>query len=1498
MSSNQKQSVSSRGGSITKRESTAGRTSTVRRESITRNDFDNMYPHNHLFVLKPENAFRRACVKISTSKPFESFIMLVIISNCVMMALNAPLPEGDKSNINTKLEQFEVYMLAIFILEAFLKVVSQGFILHANSYLRTPWNILDFVVIVTGILPYVGLKDGGNLKFIKAAKVLRPLKLVSGVPSLQLVMSAILKSMGSLMEISLLIGFVIVIYAIIGTSLLTGTFRQTCVFNYSNVFEVASYDNDNPSLCGIPDSSGRQCDNGALCLKKWSGPNNGITSFDNILLGCITVFQCMTCEGWTDIMYAVFKVYDYKGRFTWIYFYSLNVVGAQFMLNLVCGVLSGEFSKENERVANRDEFLRQRAELAAERALEKYDGWIDEGELAAAREQEEKLKKQEELEDQGEIVEPPLTGLQVFIARNTVIRTKLKTFMLSNFMYWVVIGLVFLNSVSGIMQYYNQKKWIDDVINITDNIFLAFFFLEMCLKIYALGPILYFQSKFNLFDCVVVFASVINWLMNFFLKINLGVSVLRQLRLMRLFKFTSHWSSLKNLIASILASMTSIMSLVVLLLLFLMIFGLLGMQLFGGQLKLTNPRSNFDDFFNAILTVFQIVTGEDWNNTMYEGINAYGGPLKAAGLSVSLYYILCTCLGNFVLLNVFLAIAVDNISLTADEKEQIEEEKKACEEHLKEVHEKYSPSHSNEEEPSDERTEGMHPHGEFDSCPNNGVPAKPGENFIENLKNPARMLPQPFKPPILEQNTLFFLPPTNVVRKVIHEVISYAYFDDIILGMILMSSVLLAFEDVTDPKAKINAVLAYIDYGFSTIFTLEAILKIINYGLILHPGAFFRDAWNCVDMFVVACSITSIVLSANQKSGKPVMVKSQIIKVLRILRVLRPLKVINKVPKLKAVFICMIFSLKNVVMVLIITAQLLLIFSIMGVQLFNGLFWYCTDESKDMNECHGNYITFDKNNYNTPVENERTWQTYPFNFENTVEAFITLFASSTGDGWYIHMQRGIDSRGDGLGPIRNNKVWISIYFLMFVVIFSFFFINVFVGMIILTFQEQAAAESGLELDRNTKNSLIFAMSSKPMERFMPEDVKSWQYTAWALIESYPWEMLITSLIIMNILTMVIEYEGEPDNYNVFMNKVSLVFSFVFLFEFALKFFSLGCKQVKFDTSIFRLFRALRLIKLLRRSRSLRILLWTFLKSFQALPYVGMLIFLLFFVYAIIGMQVFSQISLDNPAEPYNNINADNHFRSYFSSTQVLFRIATGENWPGVMRACTADALCDKNLPSYDQISEKCGTFLAYIYFISFIFFCTFLMLNLFIAVIMDNFAFLTEDSSILGPHHLDEVVTVWSDFDPRATGRIKHTEVCELLRQMLPPVGLGRRCLKVLAYKRLVKMNMTLYKDGTVDFNGTFFALVRTGLEVYTENANLKSNDVAFRQMLKKEFPNISKRTLDLIIPRTPKDNKQMTIGKIYSAKLMWENYKSMRNRGQRRKSVYVTETLTTEDDV
>jgi len=217
-----------------------------------------------------------------------------------------------------------------------------------------------------------------------------------------------------------------------------------------------------------------------------------------------------------------------------------------------------------------------------------------------------------------------------------------------------------------------------------------------------------------------------------------------------------------------------------------------------------------------------------------------------------------------------------------------------------------------------------------------------------------------------------------------------------------------------------------------------------------------------------------------------------------------------------------------------------------------------------------------------------------------------------------------------------------------------------------------------------------------------------------------------------------------------------------------------------------------------------------------------------------------------------------------------------------MLACTAPALCDTTLPGYiGKEGSTCGTPIAYVYFVSFIFCCSFLMLNLFVAVIMDNFGYLTQDESILGPHHLDEFVRVWAEYDPRATGRIKHTEVCQLLRQMSPPIGLGTKCPKVVAYKRLIRMNMTLHPDNTVDFTATLFALVRTALDIMTEKNNLQSNDMEMREMLKRVWPKITKKTLDRVIPKRPKGANQMTVGKIYCAKLIYENYRHLKKQGK-----------------
>uniref|UniRef100_A0A3Q7NIM3 Voltage-dependent N-type calcium channel subunit alpha-1B n=1 Tax=Callorhinus ursinus TaxID=34884 RepID=A0A3Q7NIM3_CALUR len=87
-----------------------------------------------------------------------------------------------------------------------------------------------------------------------------------------------------------------------------------------------------------------------------------------------------------------------------------------------------------------------------------------------------------------------------------------------------------------------------------------------------------------------------------------------------------------------------------------------------------------------------------------------------------------------------------------------------------------------------------------------------------------------------------------------------------------------------------------------------------------------------------------------------------------------------------------------------------------------------------------------------------------------------------------------------------------------------------------------------------------------------------------------------------------------------------------------------------NLSFLRLFRAARLIKLLHRGYTIRILLWTFVQSFKALPYMCLLITILFFIYATIGMQVFGNIALDDDT----SINRRNTFRTFLQALMLLF----------------------------------------------------------------------------------------------------------------------------------------------------------------------------------------------------------------------------------------------------
>lgn len=209
---------------------------------------------------------------------------------------------------------------------------------------------------------------------------------------------------------------------------------------------------------------------------------------------------------------------------------------------------------------------------------------------------------------------------------------------------------------------------------------------------------------------------------------------------------------------------------------------------------------------------------------------------------------------------------------------------------------------------------------------------------------------------------------------------------------------------------------------------------------------------------------------------------------------------------------------------------------------------------------------------------------------------------------------------------------------------------------------------------------------------------------------------------------------------------------------------------------------------------------------------------------------------------------------------------------------------------------SCGSDIAFPYFISFYVLCSFLVsiycyinkntiwnillfqiINLFVAVIMDNFDYLTRDWSILGPHHLDEFIRLWSEYDPDAKGRIKHLDVVTLLRKISPPLGFGKLCPHRVACKRLVSMNMPLNSDGTVLFNATLFAVVRTSLRIKTEG-NIDDANAELRAVIKKIWKRTSPKLLDQVVP-PPGVDDEVTVGKFYATFLIQDYFRRFKKR-------------------
>ena len=797
------------------------------------------------------------------------------------------------------------------------------------------------------------------------------------------------------------------------------------------------------------------------------------------------------------------------------------------------------------------------------------------------------------------------------------------------------------------------------------------FFVEMIIKLNGLGWRLYIADSFNIFDGTIVFLSLVEF---FIPGDGGGISVFRALRILRIFKAAARFENLKKVIMTIVLTLPELANFFILLSLAVFFYAVLGLQLYGGTYGDLEeyPRVNFDSFWWSLMTVFQVLTGEDWNAAMFDAIHTNG--MSAAAFFISLIVI-----GGYVLLNLFLAVL------------------------LMKTHEAF-------EKPPDMRMEVLQ--------------RAHKENYVSSIPS---MEPTVESYDRLEGKSFFVMSKHSNFRQSMRDIVRNKSFDNGILLCIMISSMALALEE-PDASPGLLEILDFMDYGFTIIFLIEMTLKIAVLNFYWGASnAYLKDPWNVLDFCVVCASVLSRVMDSD---------KYQWVKSFRVLRALRPLRVIQRVPELKMVVNSLFKAIPIITNVIVLLAMFWLIFGILGVQLFKGQFYSCSDpEVLLQHACSGTF--FDEESTELL---EREWGPPEWGFDNIVVAVITLFEVSTLERWLDIMYLCIDAVGTGHAPVELHSPMMGLFFMLFIMFGSFFMLELFVSAIVAAYTMMNEESDGTAFQSERQRRIVSKMVIGTREdEWSPK--YEWQQPIYDLVSSKNFENTIIVLIVLNTVTMALFFKGMDKAVEAELDWWNSAFTVMFLLEALLKLLALSPTRYfhgpnsgwncfdffivavttteliftvvadRADTipgaTVLRVFRIARIFRLLAKFKGLTNL---FLAIVQALPTilnVGTVLFLVYFIYAILAMNLFGKVKRGEFLSERAN------FETFGVSLLTVFRMSTGESWNGIMMDCRV-------VPPDCTDGVDCGNYNgAPLFFISFQIFGQYLMLNLFVAVMLE-----------------------------------------------------------------------------------------------------------------------------------------------------------------------------------
>ena len=943
-----------------------------------------------------------------------------------------------------------------------------------------------------------------------------------------------------------------------------------------------------------------------------------------------------------------------------------------------------------------------------------------------------------------------------YVKRAQKIRYAFYIFANNDYFEYTILSLVIINTLFSALEGNLFRPEYLMNLSILNYAFNTIFIFEFIVKFIGLTPLIYYSDAFSILDTIIIACSIVDMvtpddnsdILENEKSVNSQISffrVFRIFRVVRIAKVLRKLKSMRIIIVSITKSMSNVGYIIIILICFIFIFQLLGMSLLF-------KNDHYKSFLEAFYSTYQILTLENWDSIFYEvwPINKF----------CILYFVFWIFIGNYILFNLFISILIqsfgdmdieDEHDLTDDEKIEriyplpdylyklknnitdnnyvkIHEQRRVNKEPIhnllfssgtysnsKEGMTKYSSSNFNvskitieKDMESDEelglndisRTEEIN-----DGYNDSNISDKNKKyTLIEKRMMKWQKINTIFKRNNCE-DSLFLFSQSNCFRILCMKLINHPLFDKFILFIIILSTARLIMDTFLGGYS-IALLFDICDTVFNVIFLLEAVIKIIALGFVSDESSYLRDNWNKMDAIIVLCSFIDFHNTFQKYFNKNDNISSiEFLKMVRLLRTLRPLRFISHNDNLKLIITSLFDSFLPICSTLFILIIVLFIFSIVGISLFypylhncyilkeGGQFEltrdsfnarYSEDDSGD------SVLDFCARRYNGIMDTGPA-----FKFSNIIDAFITSYVLSSMEGW-PEIMNSYRIYGDGYG----------LFFVVFNLIVTYFFLNLFTGIMFKYFNEAYKRQQKLDSD-DKKTAKYYDFLTQIMDS--ESDYIIWkkphkgtiQYYLREIVDSEYFENTMVGIILFNFLLLCLPFENCPHDYSIFLRVNNKILTILFTIEFILKlsaygfrsFFHVSWNVFDFilviisyvdwkvsdvegiDSSFLKTFQLVRVLKVLRVSRVLRLikalrglekLIQTLQWSISALSNVLLLTIIIYGTIALMGCYLYGGDKYIGKVSETYYINEYFNFINFYSSYLLIFRCSTGENWHNIM----------------------------------------------------------------------------------------------------------------------------------------------------------------------------------------------------------------------------------------